>query len=218
MFYCNTLICHVQASVGALCVFQIMLEVGLGVQLNHHFASKFLIDSSHKHGYCCSYSEVMTCVRSAAVTQAKNIPGFRAGHFVQCVADNVEHKARTIDGMNTFHGMGIIAATTPATQNNQHVPRFNVTAEDISANGTVNIVPFLPVFNGIQSLSYDKLQITEKDDPTSVLDNLWKLSLSVRSPRPAWSGMMQMILIHTGDHPGQASVWFFNTHDRHGSW
>ena len=71
--------------------------------------------------------------------------------------------------MNTFHGIGIIAATTPATQNNQHVPRFNVTAEDISANSTVNI----------QSVSYDKLQITEKVDPTSVLDNLWKLSLSV---------------------------------------
>ena len=28
----------------------------------------------------------------------------------------------------------------------------------------------------------------------------------MRSPRPAWSGMMQMV--HTGDHPGQSSVLF----------
>jgi hypothetical protein len=33
------------------------LQVGLGVQLHHHFASKSLIDSLHKHGFCCSYSE-----------------------------------------------------------------------------------------------------------------------------------------------------------------
>ena len=33
------------------------LQVGLGVQLHHHFASRFLIDSLHHHGFCCSYKE-----------------------------------------------------------------------------------------------------------------------------------------------------------------
>ena len=32
------------------------LQFGLGVQMHHHFASRFLIDSLHKHGFCCSYS------------------------------------------------------------------------------------------------------------------------------------------------------------------
>ena len=32
------------------------LQVGLGVQLHHHFASRFLIDTLHKHGFCCSYN------------------------------------------------------------------------------------------------------------------------------------------------------------------
>ena len=34
------------------------LQVGLGVQLYHHFALRFLIDSLHRHGFCCSYQEV----------------------------------------------------------------------------------------------------------------------------------------------------------------
>ena len=34
------------------------LQFGLGVQLYHHLASQFLIDSLHHHGFCCSYKEV----------------------------------------------------------------------------------------------------------------------------------------------------------------
>ena len=64
----------------------------------------------------------------------------------------------------------------------------------------------MPTRDGMQSLCYEELHNIQKDDPTSRLDNLWKLSLSVRSPRPAWSGIMQMA--HTGYYPGQASVLF----------
>ena len=34
------------------------LQVGLAVQMHHHFGSKFLIDSLNSHGFCSSYSEV----------------------------------------------------------------------------------------------------------------------------------------------------------------
>ena len=74
------------------------LQVGLGIQFHHHFASKFLIDSLNKHGFCCSYSEVIKFERNAAVTQGTDIPGFESGHFVQYIADNVDHNIRTIDG------------------------------------------------------------------------------------------------------------------------
>ena len=74
------------------------LQVGLGIQFHHHFASKFLIDSLNKHGFCCSYSEVIKFERNAAVTQETDIPGFESGHFVQYIADNVDHNIRTIDG------------------------------------------------------------------------------------------------------------------------
>lgn len=181
------------------------LQVGLGVQLHHHFASKFLIDSLNKHGFCCSYSEVIKFERNATVAQRTDIPGF-SGHFVQyIIADNVDHNIRTIDGMNTFHGMGMIATTTPATANNRCVPRITVSAEDISAVGTINILPFMPTTNGMQSLSYSEIHDFQEED-SSILDELWKISLSVRSPRPGWSGMMQMV--YKGNHPGESSILF----------
>ena len=45
---------------------------------------------------------------------------------MQFVADNVDHNSRTLDGMNTFHGMGIIA----------------VSADDLAAVGRINIHHF----------------------------------------------------------------------------
>ena len=50
---------------------------------------------------------------NAAVTSGTelNIPDRDC--LVQYVADNVDHNIRTIDGKNTFHGMGIIATITP---------------------------------------------------------------------------------------------------------
>jgi hypothetical protein len=35
---------------------------------------------------------------------------------VQYVADNADHNLCTLDGKGTFHGMGIIAAITPASK------------------------------------------------------------------------------------------------------
>lgn len=31
------------------------LQLGLGVQMHHHFASRFLVDTLHEHGFACSY-------------------------------------------------------------------------------------------------------------------------------------------------------------------
>ena len=43
------------------------------------------------------------------------------------IGDNVDHNARTLDGKNTFHGMGMIAATIPyQNANSLLVPRKSV--------------------------------------------------------------------------------------------
>ena len=34
------------------------LQIGLAVQLHHHYASRFLVDSLHHLGFCCSYQQV----------------------------------------------------------------------------------------------------------------------------------------------------------------
>ena len=82
------------------------LQFGLGVQLHHHFASRFLIDTLHKHGFCCSYSEVHQFERNAVLSYGTDIP-HSVPQFVQYVADNVDHNIRTLDGNDTFHGMGM---------------------------------------------------------------------------------------------------------------
>ena len=50
--------------------------------------------------------------KNAAVTQGTCIPNHTSA-FVQYVADNVDHNLRTLDGNDTFHGMGLIATVYP---------------------------------------------------------------------------------------------------------
>ena len=45
----------------------VALQAGLGIELYHQFASKFLIETLHAIGVCCSYSEVLKFEQSATV-------------------------------------------------------------------------------------------------------------------------------------------------------
>ena len=95
------------------------LQLGLAVQMHHHFGSRFLIDSLHRHGHCSFYSEVQMFERNAVVTSGTelNIPD---GDFlVLYVADNVDYNIGTIDCKNAFHGMGLIATITPRNTHSQ---------------------------------------------------------------------------------------------------
>eukprot|EP00794_Sanderia_malayensis_P001614 gene1614-1785_t len=115
-----------------------LLQVGLGVQLHHHFASRFLIDSLHHHGFCCSYQEVQRFEKNAAVNTGTNLENLTS-ETVQYVADNVDHNIRTLDGNDTFHGMGIIATITPATKQTRVVPRKTINPKDVSDTGKIDI-------------------------------------------------------------------------------
>ena len=102
------------------------LQLGLGVQLHHHFSSRFLIDSLNAYGFCCSYSEVQHFERNASVCQGTNFADFAPNQVIQYVADNVDHNKITIDGRNTFHGMGMIATITPGTKRSYQIPRNSI--------------------------------------------------------------------------------------------
>ncbi|KAH3753445.1 hypothetical protein DPMN_188082 [Dreissena polymorpha] len=43
---------------------------------------------------------------SAAVQNGTQISGVMLSNFIQFAADNVDHNVRTLDGHDTFHGMG----------------------------------------------------------------------------------------------------------------
>ena len=71
-----------------------------------------MIDILHKFGLCASYSEVLRFESSAAQQQGTDLHDIDNDSFLHFVADDVDHNSDTIDGLNTFHGMGIIACVT----------------------------------------------------------------------------------------------------------
>jgi len=190
------------------------LQFGLGVQLYHHFSSRFLIDSLHHHGFCCSYQEVQRFEHNAAQSHGTDIPNLST-EFVQYGADNVDHNSRTLDGHGTFHDMGMIVAITPETSSGQSIPRAKVTSLDVTAVGRVQIHFHKEESHGMSAVTYQKLLDLKAHNCYENLDVLWKTSIIFRSPRPAWSGMMQFV--HQGDHPGKASVKFLPIIDMNAS-
>jgi len=182
------------------------LQIGLGVQMHHHFQSKFLVDSLYHHGFSCSYSEVKKYERSSSVAHGTEIQNFSANNFIQYSADNVDHNVRSIDGKGTFHGMGIIAMVTPGTKSSRTIPRVKVTSGDIASVGRINVQHFFSERDSLQSLLYQPITNPNAKEPCADVDLLWKSSLLLKVPRPQWSGFMQ--LIHKGEHPGVSSVMF----------
>ena len=90
------------------------LLFGLGVELNMKYRSKFLINQLSRLGFSITYEEIVRFKQSAVVHQSNHIDNAtnQSVGFTQWVADNVDHSTITIDGRGSFHGMGIIAATT----------------------------------------------------------------------------------------------------------
>ena len=61
-------------------------------------------------GFALLKLKLRNLVRVRRQQKAQIFPGLTPGHFVQYVADNVDHNVCTLDGQNTFHGMGIIGS------------------------------------------------------------------------------------------------------------
>ena len=120
-------------------VLTLPLQLGSAVQMHHHFGSRFLNDTLNKMGFAASYDEVKKYECSAAASNCLNIPDIQDSHFIQFSADNVDHNTRTLDGLNTFHGMGMIAMITPGVDHRKPIPKLEYSAEDIAATGHVNL-------------------------------------------------------------------------------
>ncbi|VDI00550.1 Hypothetical predicted protein [Mytilus galloprovincialis] len=134
------------------------LQIGLGIQLHHNFASRFLVSTLNSLGFCSSYQEIQKFESSAALTQGVDIPGEICNSFIQFVADNVDHNVRTLDGNNTFHGMGIIAGITPGTKRTAPIPRISVSSDDITSIAKVNIQYYKPQNDFMTKLNFSELR------------------------------------------------------------
>ena len=76
--------------------------------------------------------------RCAAVNKTLLEESEEKAHFVQYVGDNFNHDIATINGLNTFHGTGLIKVSTPELLATElSVPRKEVSGYEIKSIGTV---------------------------------------------------------------------------------
>jgi hypothetical protein len=181
-------------------------QLGLAVELHHLYASKYLIRHLNRLGFCCTYDEVKRFLQNAALTQGVELDGMFGESCVQFVADNVDHNIRTLDGQGTFHGMGMIAAVTPATRTVRRIKRdTTINAKHVEAAGRIQM-KFWSAKESQQRLVYEMLPNFSGSQAHSFIDMVWNVSWPLRSPRPGWSGFMQAV--SHGTHPGQTQVTF----------
>lgn len=182
------------------------LQLGLAVQLHHHFASKYLIDVLNSLGFCVSYSEVQMFESCAAVSNRADIENFQNDMFIQYVADNVDHNLRTLDGHNTFHGMGMIACVTPGNFSNKPIMRKVISSDDLISSGRIDISFYRRPETAKLLVSLSDLTTFTVSDNSIKLNFLAQVTWPLRKPGPEWSGLMQMV--RKGDYPGKSSVVF----------
>ena len=142
---------------------------------------------------------------SAAVQNGTQISGVMPSNFIQFAADNVDHNVRTLDGHDTFHGMGIIAAVTPGVKKEMPIPRINVSNEDLFSSGTINI-KFYKAPLELPSLLLKRFKVRNVEDPTDCQDILLEVVRPLKSITPGWSGFMQAV--EEGYFPGRSSIKF----------
>ena len=92
------------------------------------------------------------------------------GQFQQYMADNIDHNTQTLDGLNTFHDMGMIKAATPSIKcTSRIIPCVEVTAEDVAvAKCGIHFYKNVERFN----IKYEKLSEISKDDNSRLTDTL----------------------------------------------
>ena len=120
-------------------------------------------------------------------------------------ADNVDHII-TIDGKGTFHGMGIIAALTPARHMTRTIQRKQVS--DLKIGDTkIPVLEYRFSRHACQELVFKDIPRYVDSCLSKRIDILWEVSLSFKEQTPNWQGMMHTL--HQGSqHSGQSSVRF----------
>ena len=86
------------------------------------------------------------------------------------MADNMDHNAQILDGLNTFHGMRMVKDVTPGIKcTSGIIPCVEVTAEGVAvAKVSIHFYKNVETFN----IKYKKLPEISKDDNSRNIDIL----------------------------------------------
>lgn len=184
------------------------LQIGLDIQMHHNFRSRYIIDVLHQLGFSSSYIEVLKFEGNAALTSSSFSENVADNNTILFAADNVDHNIRTLDGNNTFHGMGMIAAVTPRIKIQPIVSRYKVNENSIKNIAHVTIQDYRSARNLLEDITFQNLEDTVANIRT--IDILWQLSWSfLEKDNSNWSGMMQTMYNNSNlQHPGKTSISF----------
>ena len=193
------------------------LMFGLAIEMDSVFGSKWLINELYKLGFCVSYDEVLKYKQTVLkATNVNNIlsPSLK-GCFTQWVGDNIDHNIRTLDGKNTFHGMGVIAISTPSSEikltEERHLerPKTKLKIKDLIAGKGVQIHHYdFPKYKGLANIKFTTLSSGVLSKPLSTNnDMLWQAAALLNNnnvKRPNWSGFMQHV--SRGAYPRKSHI------------
>jgi len=186
---------------------------GVGVEMDHMFGSKWLINELSHLGFSISYDEVVKYKQSVLRTETPEnlLCEYIPGTFTQWVADNVDHNLMSLDGQGSFHGMGIIAVSSPKDSaslqtTSRAIPKLSrITASEVITDKGLKIVQYMGhTKRTLSSIIYKPvlhLQTPYILTPDVSSDLIWHagwLGCKEDSPRPSWSGFMQHVFSYEG--------------------
>ena len=181
---------------------------GLGVEVDHLFGSKWLINELSRLGFFISYEEVTRYKQSVIHSESLEnlLAEYFPGTFTQWVADNVDHNVATLDGQGTFHGMGVIAVSspkdnTPLVSKSRVIYRQQrITVDELVRDKGVPIFQYIsPPEKGLAEVTYKPILQLQflYTLPSELFSNLlWHsggIFSKATSPRSNWSGFMQHV-------------------------
>ena len=195
------------------------LLFGLGTSIDHVYGSKWLITMLSRLGFSVSSDEVNRFKQSAVSDEKSNVIPPSEDFFTQWSGDNVDHNVMTLDGLGTFHGMGIISMSTPYAVNAISNVKFGegnmrrlkrIHATDVARNRGIPILSYNKcVKSALTTLNFKPiLHLTFPYTlPSSLnIDVVWQTGLFLKpaQPRCNWSGFMQSV--SSGHHTLPAQI------------
>jgi hypothetical protein len=205
------------------------LLLGLSLDIDSQHGSESLIVQLSRLGFCLSYDETVRYKQSVMMVQNPEKPQQDAfpSAFTQWVGDNVDHNIRTLDGLGTFHGMGVIAVSTAATRPSavRDVPVVIPRLKHRLPASALNVNRGIPIklYTGDSKVG---LHVTMKPvcqlqqpivlPPLLTVGLVWHMSAFVEklgNTRPNWSGYMQTVC--EGDHSPPADIEMLQLIDMH---
>ena len=195
------------------CISPVLL--GIGIDTDHVFGSRWLVDFLSRFGFSSSYDEIRRYKQSVLKHDELEIKQLEGG-FVQWSADNVDHNVCTLSGKGSLHGMGIICSVTTKSgrmplQTSQ-LKREKIQRMDkcIKNKGIVIKQYLASTATGLSKVKFKDLSLLKLDKNLSLdykMDFFWDSAYFFRNyTRPNWSGFMSTY--SAGEYPGRSKVLF----------